>query len=127
MTIPYNISLTGEQLMEHFETYWILKYKGIKLPGIATYSGKELYLTQSEFGHLTKLVYFVLTKELPSLRSLSDYFNNMIDIFVKLDLPWVTPSGLKISYINIKFDSVKIKAKLLKTSKIAKVKLPTSR
>lgn len=129
MTIPYNISLTGigEHLMEHFQEKWILNYRHIIIPSHATYSGKGLTLTPQQFGQLTKIVYFVLTKELPSLRSLGEYFDKMLDIFIELGLPitWVTPVGLIIKYTNIKFESRKIKAKILKTSKIATIRLPT--
>ena len=129
MTIPYNISLTGigEHLMEHFQETWVLNYRYIIIPGQATYSGKSLCLTPQQFGQLTKIVYFVLTKELPSLKSLGEYFDKMLDIFIDLGLPitWITPPGLKIKYTNIKFESKKIKAKILKTSKIATIRLPT--
>jgi len=120
-TIPYNISLTGigEHLLEHFEVIWVFKERFIKIPGSASYSGKELLLNTSEFGNLTKLIYFVLTKELPSLKILSEYFNSMIDIFVRLNLPitWITPAGLKIRYTNVKFTTTKVKANLLATGK----------
>jgi len=131
MTIPYNISLTGvgEHLMEHFESNWILKQRYVKISGNITYRGEDLYLSPSQFGLLTKIVYFVLTKELPSLRLLSDYFNSMMNILIKLGLTvtWITPSGLKISYTNIKFETTKVKAKILNTSKFATIKLPTCR
>jgi len=121
MTIPYNISLTGigEHLLEHFEVIWVFKERFVKIPGSASYSGKDLYLNTSEFGNLTKLIYFVLTKELPSLKILSEYFNSMIDIFVRLNLPitWITPAGLKIRYTNVKFTTTKVKANLLATGK----------
>jgi len=121
MTIPYNISLTGigEHLLEHFEVIWVFKERFVKIPGSASYSGKDLYLNTSEFGNLTKLIYFVLTKELPSLKNLSEYFNSMIDIFVRLNLPitWITPAGLKIRYTNVKFTTTKVKANLLATGK----------
>jgi DNA-directed RNA polymerase len=89
MTIPYNISMAGigEHLMEHFEENWILNERFVKIPGNATISGDDLILNASEYGNLCKIIYFVLTKELPSLRSLSNYFNSMIDIFTKLNLP----------------------------------------
>jgi len=121
MTIPYNISLTGigEHLLEHFEVIWVFKERFVKIPGSASYSGKDLYLNTSEFVNLTKLIYFVLTKELPSLKILSEYFNSMIDIFVRLNLPitWITPAGLKIRYTNVKFTTTKVKANLLATGK----------
>lgn len=58
---------------------------------------------------------------------LSDYFNSMIDIFVKLNLPitWVTPAGINFSYTNVKFKTTKVKANLLPTNQIATIKLPT--
>nr|QWO71472.1 RNA polymerase [Termitomyces sp. T70a] len=129
MTIPYNISMAGigEHLMEHFESNWVLKEKFIKIPGEATISGKEVNLNGSMYGNLTKIIYFVLTKELPSLKLLTEYFNGMIDICTKLNLPvtWVTPAGLKISYTNMKFESTRIKANLLPSSNKTTIKLPT--
>jgi DNA-directed RNA polymerase len=133
MTIPYNISMVGigEHLMVHFEDNWVLKDHFLKIPGKATLllrlSGNDVNLNASQYGTLCKIIYFVLTKELPSLKMLSEYFNNMISIFVKLHLPitWITPAGLKIRYSNIKFESTKIKAKLLPTSQSTNIKLPT--
>uniref|UniRef100_P33539 Probable DNA-directed RNA polymerase n=1 Tax=Agaricus bitorquis TaxID=5343 RepID=RPOP_AGABT len=129
MTIPYNISMAGigEHLMEHFTVKTVLKYRYVVIPGSATISSKDVYLDYSKYGQLCKIIYFVLTKELPSLRLLSNYFESMIDIFVKLNIPitWVTPSGLKIKYTNIKFKPQKVKTSVLNTSKITTIKLPT--
>ena len=50
-------------------------------------------------------LYIVLTKELPSLKVLAVYF--------------------KSSYTNVKFTSTKVHAKLLKTSAVTTIKLPT--
>ena len=129
MTIPYNISMAGvgEHISEHFETFWVLKERFVKIPSSATISGKEIVLTASQFGTLCKIIYFVLTKELPSLRLLSNYFDRMMDVFIKLNLPitWITPSGLKISYTSIKFESKIIKANLMSTSKKTTIRLPT--
>lgn len=57
----------------------------------------------------------------------TDYFNSMIDIFINLNLPisWITPAGLKISYYNIKFKSIRIKANILPTMRTSTIKLPT--
>ena len=129
MTIPYNISMVGvsEQLMEHFEEMWVLKDRFIKIPGSATEHGNEIVLTPSQYGNLSKIIYQVLTIELPSLKMLTDYFNSMIDIFINLNLPisWITPAGLKISYSNIKFKSIRIKANILPTMRTSTIKLPT--
>jgi DNA-directed RNA polymerase len=60
MTIPYNISMTGigEHLMEHFKEIWEFKNKFVKIPGIATISGNDLYLNASQYGKLCKNIYF---------------------------------------------------------------------
>lgn len=112
MTKPYNISMAGigEQLMEHFKNPINLKYRYVEIPGYATSSGNSVFLDSSQYGQLWKIIYNVLKKELPSLRMLSDYFDNMIKVFVKLNIPItrVTPSGLKIKYTNIKFKSAKV-------------------
>jgi len=58
---------------------------------------------------------------------LNDYFNKMIDIFIKLNISitWITPAGLKINYTKIKFITTKVKAQLLTSSQVATIKLPT--
>jgi DNA-directed RNA polymerase, mitochondrial len=89
MTIPYNISLAGigEHMLELFEVIFVLNEKFVVIPGSATISGNDINLTFKQFGIFCKIIYFVLTKELPSLKTLSNYFESMIDIFVKLNLP----------------------------------------
>ena len=122
MTIPYNISMSGvaDQLMEHLEKVWELDKLLIKIPAYATMNNKEIFLSPKQYGELIKIIYFVLTKELPSLRALSEYFDSLIEILVNLDQPitWVTPAGLRIKYSNIKFHSVRTKTKLIKNRKI---------
>jgi DNA-directed RNA polymerase len=129
MTIPYNISMSGrgEQLLEHFEKIWEIKQYFIKIPKSATLHKKDIYLSSKEYGQLCKIIYNVLTKELPSLKLLSDYFNNIISLLIELDLPiiWETPIGLKLTYSNIKFKSVRTKAKLLPKTKAVTISLPT--
>jgi hypothetical protein len=83
----------------------VLKDRFVKIPDNVTKSGSDINLTSKQFGELCKIIYFVLTKELPSLKLLSDYFNSMISIFAKLNLPvtWFTPAGLKFRYSYINF------------------------
>jgi DNA-directed RNA polymerase len=92
MTIPYNISLTGigEHLMEHFSKIKDnegKKYIGVLVPKEGVLDEKDLLLNYSEFGHLTKTIYFVLTKEMPSLKLLGEYLDSLITILVEFNLP----------------------------------------
>ena len=89
ITIPYNITLTGmgDQIMKHFKIVTSLKDKLICVPAENSATGKEIFLTYKEYGELIKIIYMGLTQELPSLKMLSDYFNGMIKIFVKLNMP----------------------------------------
>lgn len=81
----------------------------------------------TQFGELTKVIYEVLTKELPSLKKLTDYLNSLINILLKLNKPiiWITPNGLKINLSTIKFESVKTTSRLLPNSKPVTISLPT--
>jgi DNA-directed RNA polymerase len=89
MTIPYNISLTGigEQLEEHFSKLWELKQYVYVIPETATLNSKKAYLYSFEFGILTKIIYEVLTKDIPSLNSLTIYFKDIIQLLNNLNLP----------------------------------------
>lgn len=76
---------------------------------------------------MCKIIYIVLTQEFPSLKNLTDYFKELITLLNKLDLPitWITPSGLKIKYSQIKFKSIKTKTKLISNSRPVIISLPT--
>ena len=81
--------------MVHFEVNWLLKERFIKyqVSVWATNSGKEINLNGTQFGILCKIRYFVLTKELPSLKLLNNYFDSMIDFFIKWNWPINTKGG----------------------------------
>lgn len=131
MTIPYNISLSGvgDQLLEHFEKNWDINEKTyyVKIPAWATINNTDIYLNSSEYGKLTKYTFEVLTQDLPSLKALNNYFNSIITMLVKLNLPisWKTPAGLKLRYTNIKFNAIKTKSKLVPGGKTVTISLPT--
>ena len=131
MTIPYNISLTGigEQLEEHFKKVWKLNKYEISIPGDLSVNGKSFSITSKEFGILTKIIYEVLTKDIPSLKSLTNYFKSIINILNSINLPvnWETPAGFKIKYQQIKFDSKAIKNKLIPGSKAITISIPTDK
>jgi len=129
MNIPYNLYLTGmgEQLIEHFYKKWEIKKILIKIPAELTRNNEPLFLSSSQYGNMCKIIYIVLTQELPSLKNLTDYFKEIITLLNKLDLPvtWITPSGLKIKYSQIKLKSIKTKTKLISNSRPVTISLPT--
>jgi len=131
MTIPYNISLNGigEQLQEHLKKIWVLNNYEFIIPENISVDGLSFTITSKEFGLLTKLVYNVLTTEIPSLKKLTNYFKNIINILNSINIPitWETPAGLKLRYQQIKFESKVIKNKLIKTSKPITISIPTDK
>lgn len=131
MTVPYNISMTGigAQLEEHFTKTWELNRYVYVIPGTATIDGKKVFLYSKEFGELTKTIYQVLTKDIPSLKNLTNYFKDIITVLNRLNIPvtWTTPAGLKIKYQQIKFDRVVTKNKIISTSKPITISIPTNK
>ena len=131
MTIPYNISMTGigEQIEEHFSKTWELKQYVYIVPENATVNGQKCYIYSKDFGELIKIIYEVLTKDIPSLKNLTNYFKEIITILNKLNLPvtWTTPAGVKIRYQQIKFDSVVTKNKIISISKPITISIPTNK
>jgi len=87
---------------------------------------KKIIIGSKEYGKLTSILFEVLTKELPSLKDLTNYFKDMINILNILNLPitWITPAGLKIRYSQIKFTSIATKNKLI-SSKPISISIPT--
>ena len=65
---------------------------------------------------------------MPSLKTLTDYLNNLIKVLLKLNKPivWITPSGLKISLSSIKYESKVTQSKLIPNSKPVTISLPTN-
>ena len=132
MALAYNVSLSGmgEQLKDFFIVTNILNNSFIKVPKELTNNNQELLLTFKEFGELTKIIYLVLTRELPGLNTLTNYFNKIIKLVVKLNRPvsWITPSGgVKIKYGNMKFESIKTKATLMGSYKPVTLSIPTAK
>jgi hypothetical protein len=78
MTIPYNISLTGigEQLEEHFKKLWKINNYEYLIPAELAING--ISFSSKEFGLFTKIIYEVLTKDIPSLKTLTNYFKNLL-------------------------------------------------
>lgn len=111
MTIPYNISLFGvkEQMKEHFSKYIELNKVMYKVPLELTKNNKSMLLYPSEVNKLGEIVYNGLIDNLPSLKLLNKYLDDLISILLKLNSPivWITPAGLKISLSNIKFHPIK--------------------
>ena len=131
MTIPYNISMTGigEQIEEHFSKTWELNQYVYTVPETATINGQKCYIYSKDFGELTKVIYEVLTKDIPSLKNLTNYFKEIITVLNNLNLPvtWTTPAGIKIKYQQIKFDSIITKNKIINISKPITISIPTNK
>jgi DNA-directed RNA polymerase len=131
MTIPYNISLTGigEQLEEHIKKIWKLNNYEFIIPAELALNGISFSITSKEFGIFTKIIYEVLTKDIPSLKTLTNYFKNIINILNTLNLPinWETPAGLNINYQQIKFNSKVITNNLIQESKAITIAIPTDK
>jgi DNA-directed RNA polymerase len=131
MTIPYYISMTGigDQIEEHLSKTWELSQYLYVIPESATVNGKKVYLYSYQYGILIKIIYEVLTKELPSLKNLTNYFKEIITLLNELNLPvtWTTPAGLKIKYQQIKFNSIVTKNKIINTSKPITISIPTKK
>jgi hypothetical protein len=130
MTIPYNVSLTGvgEQINEHFKFSQEGSKKFVVVNEEYSYDDKKIFLTPSEFGIFTKIIYQVLTQKMPSLKALTDYLNELVKVLLRLDLPivWITPAGLKINLSTLKFRKVLTHSKLIKSSKPVTISLPTN-
>ena len=73
--------------------------------------------------------YDVLTKDIPSLKTLTNYFKSIINILNILNLPiiWETPAGLNINYQQIKFESKTIKNKLIQRNNPITISMPTDK
>jgi DNA-directed RNA polymerase len=134
MTIPYNISLNGigEHLKEHFLSFKDAdgKFIGYLVPEIATLDKESLVLSSSEFGELTKIVFNVLTKEMPSLKNLGNYLESLVTILAEFNLPviWITPAGMIIKLSTVKMQEIETKINLIdKGRHKVTISLPTKK
>ena len=131
MTIPYNISLYGvkEQMKEHFSVYKEQNKKMYKVPKELTHNNECLYLYPSEVSKLGEIVYNGLIDNLPSLKLLNKYLDDLITILLKLNSPiiWITPAGLKISLSNIKFKKERTTSSLIPYGKPVTISIPTNK
>ena len=132
MTIPYNISLTGvgDQLKDHFK--FITDLNGqylIEIKPEHTKNNKTLFLLPKQFGLLTKIIFVTLTKELPSLNSLTNYLNNLVNVLLVLNKPiiWITPNGLTINLSTVKYDQIRTSSRLIPSSNPVTITLPTDK
>ena len=76
---------------------------------------------------LGEIAYNGLLNNLPSLRTLSEYLDLLLTILLKLDLPviWITPSGLKISLSNLKFNKIRTSSSLVPHGNPVTISIPT--
>jgi DNA-directed RNA polymerase len=91
MTIPYNISLFGvkEQLEDKFTICKVGNKTFYKVPVEFTKDNKDLFLYPNEIMKLADLIYNGLIDNLPSLRILNLYLDQMLNILLNLNKPIV--------------------------------------
>jgi DNA-directed RNA polymerase len=112
MTISYGVTPKGiaNQLLEdHFKFSGKINNKSIYIPKNEDYNNIELY--KNEINKLSEIIYNLLFKVHPLLDELINYFNNMVKLLNKFNLPivWITSLGLYITqqYPNfIKYDII---------------------
>lgn len=94
-----------------------------------TKDSKTILLLPSEVRKLAELIYTCLNENLPSLKLLSNYFDGLIKILLKLDLPvvWITPLGLKISLSTLQYKKERDSSSLLPYGKPVTISIPTKR
>jgi hypothetical protein len=131
MTIPYNITKYGiiEQMKDHFQAATILNKKMYVVSKENTKDNTCVYLLPREIKDLGNIIYDGLIDNLPSLKILSNYLDNLINIILKLDMPviWITPLGLKISLSTVTFKSVRTRSSLIPYGKPVTISIPTKK
>ena len=100
-----------------------------KVPKELTHNNENLYLYPSEVSKLGEIVYNGLIDNLPSLKLLNKYLDELITILLKLNSPiiWITPAGLKISLSNIKFKKERTTSSLIPYGKPVTISIPTNK
>lgn len=132
MTIPYNISLFGvkEQLIEHLIIIKEGKKYFYKVPTEFTKTDNEIiFLYPKEIIYLAGIVFNGLINNLPSLKLLNKYIDQLLSILLKLNCPifWITPSGLKITLSTIKFKEIRTSSTLIPFGKPVTISVPTNK
>jgi hypothetical protein len=130
-TIPYNISGYGvkEQMREFFKEYRENNKLYFKVETVNSKQNKVLYLLPSDVNKLGTIIYETILSKIPSLRLLNEYLDSLLEILSVLDKPiiWITPSGLKISLSNIKYESIRTSSSLLPIGKPVTISIPTNK
>ena len=113
------------------------KEKGtyIYIPNSNILSGKtknnpnmsQLFFTSSELLTFSHYIKTTVLNIIPPFTQLKNYFDNMIDILKKLELPifWETPAGMSVSMSNRVMKSKQIKTSIIKKAKPINILLPT--
>ena len=94
---------------------------------LLTKDNTNLFFTSSELMTFAHFLKTTVLNIIPPFTQLKKYFDDMITIMKKLDLPifWETPSGMSVSMSNRVMIPKKIKTSLIKKSKPINILLPT--
>lgn len=115
MTIPYNVTVNGivEQLKEFFY-FEKIDDQYLYLPKNPKHGTK--YIGAKDLFKLASIIHNVLYEAHPELKNVVTYFENMVNLLTKLDLPviWITPAGLKIKQKYALKKSTRIRSGLYK-------------
>ena len=87
----------------------------------------QLFFTSSELLTFSHYIKTTVLNIIPPFTQLKNYFDNMIDILKKLELPifWETPAGMSVSMSNRVMKSKQIKTSIIKKAKPINILLPT--
>ena len=118
MTKVYNVSILGikDQLISEFKKINLgentIRYEA---PGINGY----VLLNNSEVLKIASIINKTIFTEFPSLKTIYDYFLEIVRLMVKIGIPivWFTPSGLEITQSYLKSDVYKVSINIRGKSK----------
>jgi len=118
MTKVYNVSILGikDQLISEFKKINLgentIRYEA---PGINGY----VLLNNAEVLKIASIINKTIFTEFPSLKTIYDYFLEIVRLMVKIGIPivWFTPSGLEITQSYLKSDVYKVSINIRGKSK----------
>lgn len=115
MTQNYNVSVFGmkEQFYNKFKEI-VIGEDHVKTKNVIkgkNKDGQEIILNNKDLMMISIIIKKVIFKEFPILKEIYDYFINVVNLMIELNLPvfWLTPSGACITQHYLKTKKQKIK------------------
>ena len=106
---------------------YVPKSEILSVPTTNNPNMSQLFFTSGELITFSHYIKTTVLNIIPPFTQLKNYFDKMIDILKKLELPifWETPSGMSVSMSNRVMKSKQIKTSLIKKAKPINILLPT--